>query len=376
MVTFPSPSPLLPEAAAAASAASIRTRSEAGSARQLGRRQKAPREAAAGNAHPRAHVRPDCTSLMHLLCWVSAGRGHTRQPTWPPSTTRRPAHALKLPARGRRGGGERHIPAPTATAPSKVATPAHPTPVRGGPPAPPPPPPSRAATTAPPPCLQSPSSGLPAQTARGRAPPPTWRWIPPGAGISAHPPASASSCLRRPPRPRTASPPAASVPAAPWTGGGRGRAQGYTSLPAAAPATQYPAEARGPGRAPPGAGPGPPYLQVLQLPPAVLQLPPLAVNLRLPLALLLSGRTEGAQDPPRALPLRVLLLLQRAPTWPSACLCTRAAFYSTLPRFPHLHRGSRVHVLMMKGISVFSFAGTCQQALLSRTSPRLSVGNP
>lgn len=229
MVIFPIPSPLLPEASAGASAASIRASEERG--REELASGAAPESAPGGRCGQRpssAHVRHDATSLMHLLCWVSAGRGHRRQPTWPPSTTRRPAHALKLPVRSGVGG----VPALTTTA--RARWPPGPPPVWRGPPAP------ATATeqggqTPLPRGPQSPSSGLPAQT--GARAPPTWRWIPPAAATSARPPASVSSCLRRPPRPRTASPPAASVPAAPWTGGGRGRAQGYSSL--SAPTTPY-----------------------------------------------------------------------------------------------------------------------------------------
>lgn len=128
---------------------------------------------------------------------------------------------------------------------------------------------------------------------------------------------------------------------------------------------------------------------MLQLPPVVLQLPPLAVNLRLPLPLLLTGWTEGAQDPawaPRRHPEPTQGPVRSGPAsavkgahvahWPSTCLRVKAGFYSTLPQFPHLHKGYRVCVLKMKGISVFSFVGNCQQALLSCMSSRLSVGNP
>lgn len=63
-----------------------------------------------------------------------------------------------------------------------------------------------------------------------RGSPPTWRWIPPGAGPSAHPPASASSCLCPPLRLRMESPPAAIVPAKPWTGGSRRWGQGQVGV--------------------------------------------------------------------------------------------------------------------------------------------------
>lgn len=205
-------------------------RSEAGKSSPAG---PAPESAPGGRCGQRpssAHVRHDATSLMHLLCWVSAGRGHRRQPTWPPSTTRRPAHALKLPVRGGVGG----VPALTTTA--RARWPPGPLPVWRGPPAPATATTEQGGQTPLPGARRAPPRGSRPRPVRARAPP-TWRWIPPAAATSARPPASVSSCLRRPPRPRTASPPAASVPAAPWTGGGRGRAQGYSSL--SAPTTPY-----------------------------------------------------------------------------------------------------------------------------------------
>lgn len=64
--------------------------------------------------------------------------------------------------------------------------------------------------------------GSPCVTGQDPPPPglPTWRWTPPGPESFVHPPASASSYPHRPQRLRMASPPAASVPAGSWTGGG------------------------------------------------------------------------------------------------------------------------------------------------------------
>lgn len=91
-------------------------------------------------------------------------------------------------------------------------------------------------------CPQAHPPGRPCVTWMGPLPlMPTWRWTPPGPGPSAHLPASASSCLHRPLRLRTVSPPAASVPAVPWTevaGPGLGRMRVMTGVSVGAEVSQ------------------------------------------------------------------------------------------------------------------------------------------
>lgn len=130
--------------------------------------------------------------------------------------------------------------------------------------------------------------GHPASTSRPHAIPVTSGWLPPAPWSSPHPPASASSWPRPPRRLRPGPPPAAISPAEPWTGEQRG----VTVLP---PPQRGGVPAHPRHRGSPGV-PWDPHLEMLQLPPVVLELPPFVLDLRLTFPLLLEGRERQSRS--------------------------------------------------------------------------------
>lgn len=156
---------------------------------------------------PPASCRPSCSASVAPSAPGRASWAGARKPRGRPHLPRsemhhRPASSRlsHLPAAGWRGGGvtqAAHPPSPSLGGRLLPQRPLHPgTGARGW----------------------IPLLGHLTELSAAAAAPPTWRWILPAVAPSARPPASVSSCPRPPPRPRTASLPAASVPAAPWTG--------------------------------------------------------------------------------------------------------------------------------------------------------------